>query len=97
MMGKLSRTQQLVVESGVSAPKGRGGCGKGLSLVSFHVLVSLWNIQVLLLRVLCHSRRASHHAASVHCLGTILSRGSLYRGHTLDFLTWATCCAGSLS
>lgn len=97
MMGKPSRSQQLVEESGISAPKGRGGCGKGVSLVSFHVLISLCIIQVLLLRVICHSRHVSHRATSVRCLGTILSRRPLYYGHSLDSLTWAACCAGSLS
>lgn len=43
--GQTSQSQKLIKESGLCAPKGRGGCGKGLFLVRFYMLISLWNIR----------------------------------------------------
>lgn len=44
LMGKLSQPQQLIRGSGLRAPKGRGGCGKGLFFGHFYMLVSLWEV-----------------------------------------------------
>lgn len=43
--GQTSQSQKLIKESGLCAPKGRGGYGKGLFSVRFYMLISLWNIR----------------------------------------------------